>query len=891
MFSALAVASVHAASWHDPYYQYRIPLKIQVKQPGVYRLKLSGQEIFAAVNAVSEFKYRDGFFPYNHVVITERKDGREELLKNSGWFLGIDEKELIPQGFPLPALGGGESANEEQGRLDPVRNSKYLPVKADEPGTMYFCRFTNAGGGSSPLFIYEPIFPDGSRMRTHNYKISYMPRLLKQAETEYEALLIPDPGEIRFYYSGRFTGKLSALSLRKAQAVLLAEFDSPGEKELYLYFQPTNNAIYLTVPEKKTSMPSQQELSVAAATAEILSGGNSGIIAEHEFYTLGAFPATAKLTPETVPVNAPLPEIKIVAAANEKESFQLIIHPKRTFDIRKIEVEDLTGENQRISAEMVKVRKIEYVPIRRGSRLTPWEFRGLLGDPLTLQTTGEVQKDKGNFPLWITVQVPPGTRSGVYRGRLRLTTNRAGDIDIPLQLKVYDFELPDRPAFRTNLGLQYFAKGAKPLAYYHGIGDKENLKRLAHAYYEEMAANKLAPKNVALYSEIKFKWEPPPQGMNVDGENNFFRLYDWDFTEFNRTLDHFVNKQKVNQFCIYHTNAIASNIFPQLPGKELDGFNPASPFVTMGSQAFREMKMVGYGISPKSSYTKLAEPVTREQFDRLVTDYLRAIAANLQEHGFLRYATILIDESENDEQLTHFLRLLKNDPLLKQIKVTGCIQSMQYYYKKDAQGQYMFRDLIDTYVPQMDETYDRTEPYYFTDYGNSPAREKLLPYIVYTSRLNIDAPGINNRLVGFDVFRRGGSGVLDWEIALYNPNRPENSQNPWQEPYTLDNGAVCYFYPPLRCGTPEKPDFTVTPSLRLELLREAADDFEYAYMLEQLIRKADSQNLDTAAAKNILASLSAFFNNAVIWSQNDVYLDSVKAAIAREIENLKRRIK
>ncbi len=893
IFSALAAGTLtaHAGAWFDSYYQYRIPLKIQVKQPGAARIKLSEKDIFAAVNAGGEFRYRDEFFPYNNVIITERKGDRETLLKNGGWHLAVTGEELIPRDFPLPAVGGGENANEEQGKLDPARNSKFLPVKVDAPGAMYYCRFTNEGGGSSPLFIYEPIFPDGSRMRTHNCKISYIPRLLKQAKTEYETLLSPDPGDIRFYYSGRFTGQLSALSLRRAQPVLTVEFDAPGEKELYLYFQPTNNAIYLTVPERKISALPSQELSCTAGPAETLAGGNSGTLADHEFYTLGTFPPTAKLTPETASPGISLKEVKIAAAANEKESFQLTIHPKRTFAIRKIEAEDLRGDKSAIPAGMVKIRRIEYVPVRRSSRMTPWEFRGLIGDPLTQQTTGEVQKGKGNFPLWVTVQIPRGTQPGIYKGRIKLTTDRAGDIDVPLSVEVYGFELPERPSFVTNLGLQFFAKGPRPLAYYHGISGKEDLKRLARAYYEEMAANKVAPKNVALYSEIKFKWEPPPQGLNVDGENNFFRLYDWDFTEFNQTLDHFVNKLKVNQFCIYHTNAIAANIFPQLPGRELEGFNLSSPFMSMGNQTFREMKLVGYNIDPKSSYAKLAESITQQQFDRLLLDYLRPIAENLQKHGFLQYATILIDESENDQLLTHFLRLLKNDPLLKQIKVMGCIQGMQYYYKKDAQGQYIFRDLIDTYVPQMDETYDRTEPYYFTDYGNPPSREKLLPYLVYTSRLNIDAPGINNRLVGFDVFRRGGSGILDWEIALYNPNRPEGSQNPWSEPYALDNGAICYFYPPSRYGAADKPDFTVTPSLRLELLREAVDDFEYGVMLERLIREAKSQNIDTAGAERLLAGLSAFFNNAVIWSQNDVYLDTVRTGIAREIENLKRRIK
>ena len=143
-------------------------------------------------------------------------------------------------------------------------------------------------------------------------------------------------------------------------------------------------------------------------------------------------------------------------------------------------------------------------------------------------------------------------------------------------------------------------------------------------------------------------------------------------------------------------------------------------------------------------------------------------------------------------------------------------------------------------------------PYYFDDYKIPRDRRKLWCYIVTSSRIAIDTPGINNRVLAMDVFQRGGSGVLMWESFGWD-HLYGDSENPWEDPYTRHaNGSLAFFYPPRRApGTPHA-DFTITPSLRLATFRESVDDFEYARILEDLVKAGRDKSVDTVAAERTL---------------------------------------
>ena len=179
-----------------------------------------------------------------------------------------------------------------------------------------------------------------------------------------------------------------------------------------------------------------------------------------------------------------------------------------------------------------------------------------------------------------------------------------------------------------------------------------------------------------------------------------------------------------------------------------------------------------------------------------------------------------------------------------------------------------------------------------TDYGIEPGRSKLWNYIVSGSRFAIDAPGINNREGGLDLWKRGASGYLCWDTVVHAHTRGDWSgkrvANGWAEPFTtFANGALSFLYPPRRDGSvPTEPDFTVTPSLRLEAHREAFDDYEYAWLLDRAMRAAEQAGRDVSVAKAIFADVERFFHNSNLWSQNDAWFLELRERMARAIVEL-----
>ena len=115
--------------------------------------------------------------------------------------------------------------------------------------------------------------------------------------------------------------------------------------------------------------------------------------------------------------------------------------------------------------------------------------------------------------------------------------------------------------------------------------------------------------------------------------------------------------------------------------------------------------------------------------------------------------------------------------------------------------------------------------------------------------------------------------------------------DPWKDPYTRHaNGSLAFFYPPRRSPGSKKPAFTITPSLRLSTFRESGDDFEYARMLEDLVKAGRKKSVDTREAERALSDIRRFFPENTNWSQNDAWFLELRDRMARQIVALRARL-
>lgn len=873
----LVTPVVTAAQWHDTFYQYRVPLVIEVDRSGWQRLAITAEQITTVINRLEEMPYQPIWFGYNHlkVVAVDQAGGTLDHQLQAGFHLVPAGPELVD-----PNVVGRDAMVE-------------VPT---ERGAYYLLRYTSEGGGMQPAHNYRPIFPIGHELRPHEYEVSHEPRLLPLDRSQREQLLRSDGSPLRLDIAGRFVRPLKSISVHKVEIEFLANITAVGRHYWMLYYQPINGHNLALPRQYHEVMPDQSARIIRLGTGEKYLGNTS--------YSLDAGPAlgvwfaetTVKLTPSSPAPAIGRPMISITSASNEAQSFQLVLGAKKPVHVTNMSVSLLSSGPAVIPKQYIEVQQVNYVPIIKSSHISPVRYRGPMGDALTAFTPMQLVPMDGNLAYWITVRTPAGTPAGFYTGAVQITIGSDESVSIPLELEVYGFELPEYSPFRSSMGGAHITKPDTPdskcVADYHHVSSKQDIRKLARAYYDLMAVNKFTPHNCLQYSTIGLEWSPPPKGFNVKAPGNYFKLYDWDFREFNQDLRHFVNDLKVNAFTLVHTNPSVITMFKHLPGKAVDIFNRAPGHVSLAWQIFREATIVGYDKREQDTYRE----ITKDQFDHLIADFYHTIAANLETHGALDYAYIQVDETayRGYDVLVDFMRRLKSDPLTARIQFAWTIQSPGGFNYKQAQSdEYAFNGLLDIYVPEINENNHFWEKHFFTDYDVSLHREKLWNYVTHTTRSAIDTPGVNNRSIALEVFNNGGSGYLQWASFQWDTmlHGKALSDNPWVSPYTRwSNGATAYFYPPRKNGPASEPDFTIVPSVRVMTYRESVDDFEYAWLLEKLVKVAENQGCNVSAAREVLNDIGRFFDSTVHWSQNDAWYLDLRERMARAIVDLKSEI-
>ena len=862
--------------WYDTFYQYRVPVVVDVKEAGWQVVPFDEAALVASVNMCEEMTYDPLWFAYNQckVVAVDDTGNVVDVNTSAGFYLVPDSEEL----FTVEITGKEQTVN--------------IPT---EKGAYYLVKFKSQGGGKTPTYLYDKVLPPGSTAIKHGYISSYQPALLQHQLQERECLLLSDGQPLKIQVKDKFVADVKEVSVMKVKIAFLANVKKLGKVNWMMYYQPILS-LYLTIPKlRRSEIPkSVAEIDMVNTSAEKYYGKTRYRLASNAAADIWFAETTVKLTPQTPAPENTSNSIKITSAKNEAQSFQIVLRPKRPFEFEKIIATTLRNGGANISSKNISIYSAEYVPIMKQSYFVLTTYLGKIADPLVSLASKKLIPVQGNYIFWMTIKTPADVSSGVYNGKIRIGVKGEASITLPISLTVYDFALPEYSAFHSIIGGNFLAwkiteNHTRNLTY-HGLSTKEGLKKLARQYFDIRAEAKFYPYSPALYEEIYMKWDPPPQGYNVDAPGNYFKLYDWDFTEYNRILKHYVDDLKVNTFYIGHTNPRTSNVFKHLPGKELSELASSAPHFVMGWQYYRDCTLVAWGKREGDAFYDKSIEITQDQFDHLVLDYYRAIAKNLDKHGWLDYAHILINQSEDVQRIKHFFEVLKSDPLTARIKIVAIVHSPTYFdYEED--GGFVFRDLIDIYNFQADEGCNWWERHHFETSELTLTRDRLWNHGIGTSRFTIDVPGINNRIIGLDVFNRGGSGFQLADGVIFDLSGMGGASNPWIDPTSpWGNAWASYFYPPRKDGPSKTPDYTIIPSLRVMTFRESVEDYDYAIILEDLIAAGRKKGVDVSKGEAVIKDIERFFYSPVHWSQNDAWYLDLRNRMAQSIVRLKRKL-
>jgi Glycoside hydrolase 123, catalytic domain/Glycoside hydrolase 123 N-terminal domain len=164
---------------------------------------------------------------------------------------------------------------------------------------------------------------------------------------------------------------------------------------------------------------------------------------------------------DPVPQNASQ-AVKISAARNEFEPFQIVLRAQgQDIDAVDVEVTDLRGAGGLIpSKKWITVYREAYLNLTHPSSVAGGT--GEWPDPL-IPRVDQYQNEKRNAfpvklingrnqPVWIDVYVPPSTPAGAYHGEVRISVAAKPLTTIPVDLEVWNFQLPSTSSMVTTFG-------------------------------------------------------------------------------------------------------------------------------------------------------------------------------------------------------------------------------------------------------------------------------------------------------------------------------------------------------------------------------------------------------------------------------------------------------
>ncbi|MCS7209723.1 MAG: DUF4091 domain-containing protein [Fimbriimonadales bacterium] len=511
--------------------------------------------------------------------------------------------------------------------------------------------------------------------------------------------------------------------------------------------------------------------------------------------------------------------VRVSAARGEYEPVQIVLRPTQPLRLLKAELSDLRSKQARIPAQHLELREVAYVYVQypTDSLGAPDEYP----DPLPpLQTPLQLPAGQ-NQPLWLTVYVPYGTPDGTYKGTLTLHTSR-GVLKVPLELTVYDFDLPRTPTLRSGFGIS-----AERVFLYHKPRTDAEKQAVWDKYMQAFRRARLNPYNFYL------SW------YGVRLENGQVVL---DFTEFDRAARRYLDELGFNSF-VLPIYGLPSGRHPNYTQAEFLGFREGTP-----------------------------------EYERLWTDYMRQLQAHLRRNGWLKKAYIYwFDEPEEadypfvrrvNEQIKRaapdLVRMLTEQPeppLIGAVDLwcplTAFVPLESIRQRRQAGEEVWWYVCTGPRAP------------YATLFIDHPGTEMRV-WLWQTWKY-----GVQGVLIWETTW---------WHNPFAYPDRLQNPWDDpmsyvWDasfKPGTRQfwgNGDGRFFYPPRR--DPNASDEPVLddpiPSIRWECLRDGAEDYEYFVLLQRLVQQAERRRVDPKLLERARALLQV--PEAVVKSMTEFTFD------------------
>ena len=551
----------------------------------------------------------------------------------------------------------------------------------------------------------------------------------------------------------------------------------------------------------------------------------------------------------------PVPEktgeaMVIRAAKNEVEAAQLVVRPEKRLKGFLARAEALKGPGgAAIPAENVEILRVRYLMITH-----PTDSTGCVGpwpDPLP-PLAGKIDLDEGqNQPLWIRVRVPPDAKAGTYTGKVVLAAEDYS-AEAPLKVEVFDFALPDRMTCTSSFGFD-----PSVVWRYQKVEKPEDRRAVLDKYLAALAAHHIAPYEPVPLDPIKVTW---PKG--ADGKPTLAPQFDW--AAWDAAMTRVLERYHFNSFVV-HVPGMGGGTFFQRVEPELLGHKEDTP-----------------------------------EYKAAFTNYCQALEAHLKEKGWLGDAYIYWFDEPDTKDFPFVANGFR--------KLKEAARGLNRMITKQpepglAGGPNIWCPITPEYNHARAEERRRQGEKFWWYVCCGPKA----PYVT----LFIDHPATEMRVWLWQTWQRKIEGILIWSTNYWTSGTAypdaKHPQNPYADPASWvdgygvakgtkqlwGNGDGRFLYPPEAAADASPPGPVLegpVDSIRLEMLRDGIEDYEYLAILRNLLAsRGDRLKADERAAFTALLEVPPeITKDMTTFTKDPAPIERRREAVARAIEALSR---
>ena len=511
-------------------------------------------------------------------------------------------------------------------------------------------------------------------------------------------------------------------------------------------------------------------------------------------------------------------KVELSAAQGETEPFLLVLRPEVPLREVEVRLSALTGPNGTvIPAQKLPARHLGYIYIDEpsGTRIAqkmPFETgTGLFPDPL-LSGLAAV-RPAHNLQFWVAVNVPRGISAGLYHGEAIVSFRKEGwmppalevPVHIPVELTVRSFALP-QPSPLLNTAY-YSANQIAKLSTPAG----------GRPLYEDFAAHRQTPEPILPAPELRVLAGPE---LSVD-------LSGWE-----KEASYILDEMKLPQvflpvwgserglmqgvYFLWHFPAVLRQRWPAFPAPGLPGAlvcNEEGALTAEFKTLFASyLKVVNAVVERRGWAGRVLVSTMDEPYTRHVAGEGRERDLPKNNYAVIRSLVGLIRESA---------------PLLKTFCTANPVPELEGQI-----DQWCLRNLEAAGSGKFPE----------------PAGGGVLTFCD-NYRTFIDYPMVAPRTLGWLCWKTGARGWLTFETM-------GELEKAWQEPALV--------YPQFKGGTvwgmgqlfyPDPAGKGLVPSVRWEMMRKGAEDYEYLWLLEQRLNELSKNKQDSVLTQEAKAFL------------------------------------